>query len=340
MNDMVRLKKVSLKDIAAEAGVSTALVSFVLNGKGREHRIGEETSRHILRIAREMNYQPNIAAKGLRSGMTGTIGVVISDISNPFFAQIARDIEDVADRLGRTVFFGSSDESEEKMKSLVAGFINRGVDGLIIVPCEHSENTVRELCANKFPVVLLDRYFEDIATNYVVLNNFNASYQAVRHLIDSNYKRIGMIAYDVNLNHMQERIRGYKEAVSEAGMPAIIMRLKQKNFEKTFDKVMKKLVEERSVDALFLPTVTITMACLHYVNRYGIRIPQQMGLVGFDENDAYDLFYTPVTHVKQPVSQLSQKAVEVLVDTISNKNASVQRVSIEGSLIVKASSVL
>lgn len=335
---MVTLKKISLKDIAAEAGVSTALVSFVLNGKGREHRIGEETSRHILRIAREMNYQPNIAARGLRSGMTGTIGVVVSDISNPFFAQIARDIEDAADRLGRTVFFGSSDESEEKMKSLVAGLINRGVDGLIIVPCEHSESTIRELCANKFPVVLLDRCFEDINTSYVVLNNFDASYKATRHLIESGYKKIGTIAYDVELNHMQERIRGYKEAATQAGMTAVVMRLKQKNFEKAFDKAMRKIAEE-GVDALFLPTITITMACLHYINQHAIRIPQQMGLVGFDESDAYDLFYAPISHVKQPVAQLSQKAIEVLMDAISNKNASVQSVSIEGTLVVKASSV-
>ena len=119
--EMITLKKVSLKDIAAKAGVSTALVSFVLNGKGQEHRIGEETARHILQIAKEMNYRPNLAARGLRSGTTGTLGVVVSDISNPFFAQIARDIEDAADKLGRTVFFGSSDESAEKMKTLIEG---------------------------------------------------------------------------------------------------------------------------------------------------------------------------------------------------------------------------
>lgn len=335
--EMITLKKVSLKDIAAKAGVSTALVSFVLNGKGQQHRIGEETARHILQIAKEMNYQPNLAARGLRSGTTGTLGVVVSDISNPFFAQIARDIEDAADKMGRTVFFGSSDESAEKMKTLISGLINRGVDGLIVVPCEHSEDTIRELCKNRIPLVLLDRNFDEINASYVVLNNFDAAYKATRHLMDSGYKKVGIIAYDVKLNHMQERIRGYKKAVEEAGMAANVMVIKQKNFEKSFEKSMHRALEE-GVDALFLPTVTITLSCLHYINKYKISIPKQLGLVGFDGGDAFDLFSVPVSYVSQPVEQLSTKAVEILIDMIVNKNASIQGVRIEGSLIVRGSS--
>ena len=336
--EMITLKKVSLKDIAAKAGVSTALVSFVLNGKGQEHRIGEETARHILQIAKEMNYRPNLAARGLRSGTTGTLGVVVSDISNPFFAQIARDIEDAADKLGRTVFFGSSDESAEKMKTLISGLINRGVDGLIVVPCEHSEDTIQELCKNKIPLVLLDRNFNDINVSYVVLDNFNAAYKATRHLIDSGYKKVGIIAYDVKLNHMQDRIRGYKEAVAEAGMAANVLVIKQKNFDKAFDKAMRKAMDD-GVDALFLPTVTITISCLHYINDHNIEIPKQLGLVGFDGGDAFDLFSVPVSYVSQPVRHLSVKAVEILIDMIVNKNASVQGVRIVGSLIVRQSSL-
>ena len=137
---MSTLKKVSLKDIAEAAGVSTALVSFVLNGKKKEYRVGEETAKRILKIAQEMNYQPNIAAKSLRSGRTKTIGVVVSDISNPFFSQLARILEDEATKRGYTVLFGSSDEDTEKMDRVVSNLIIKGVDGLIIVPCENSEN--------------------------------------------------------------------------------------------------------------------------------------------------------------------------------------------------------
>ena len=131
---MSALKKISLKDIAEAAGVSTALVSFVLNGKKKEYRVGEETAKRILKIAQEMHYQPNIAAKSLRSGRTKTIGVVISDISNPFFFFFSRILEDEATKRGYTVLFGSSDEDTEKMNRVVSNLINKGVDGLIMFP--------------------------------------------------------------------------------------------------------------------------------------------------------------------------------------------------------------
>ena len=159
---MSLLRKTSLKDIAEAAGVSTALVSFVLNGKEKEYRVGEKTAQRILKIANEMNYQPNLAAKSLRSGKTKTIGLVVSDISNPFFSQLARVLEDEAARKGYTVLFGSSDENKDKMNRIVGNLINKGVDGLIIVPCNNSEKSISSLVNNHIPVVLFDRYFPEI----------------------------------------------------------------------------------------------------------------------------------------------------------------------------------
>ena len=195
---MSALKKVSLKDIAEAAGVSTALVSFVLNGKKKEYRVGEETAKRILKIAQEMNYQPNIAAKSLRSGRTKTIGVVVSDISNPFFSQLARILEDEATKRGYTVLFGSSDEDTEKMDRVVSNLINKGVDGLIIVPCENSEKSIGSLVDNNVPIVLFDRYFPEINVSYVALNNCNATYIATKYLLDSGYKAPCMVAYVIS----------------------------------------------------------------------------------------------------------------------------------------------
>ena len=209
---MSSLKKISLKDIAEAAGVSTALVSFVLNGKRKEYRVGEETAQRILKIANDMNYQPNLAAKSLRSGKTKTIGLVVSDISNPFFSQLARVLEDEAAKQNYTVLFGSSDENKDKMNSLVGNLINKGVDGLIIVPCEGSERIIASLVYDNVPIVLFDRYFSDINVSYVALNNFNASYVLTKHLLEVGYNAPCMVAYDVDLIHMKERVRGYKKS--------------------------------------------------------------------------------------------------------------------------------
>src|SRR3546814_206261 len=136
------VKKVSLKDIAQRAGVSTALASYVLNGKEKEHRVGKEIAAEIKKIASELNYQPNYVAKSLRSGKTQTIGLIIADISNPFFANIARIVEDEARNKGYTVIIGSSDENADKSWTLLNVLINRQVDGFIIVSSENSENQI------------------------------------------------------------------------------------------------------------------------------------------------------------------------------------------------------
>ncbi|MDE7077515.1 MAG: LacI family transcriptional regulator, partial [Alistipes sp.] len=156
-------RKVTIKDIANEAGVSIALVSFVMNNRAcgqTNYRVNKETSQRILEIADKLNYQPNNAARTLRSGKTNTIGVIVSDISNKFFADIARCIEDRAYKHKYTVLFGSTDENPQKLENLIEVFRNKGIDGLIVVPCEGSEEIIRNVARQNIPLVLLDRGVE------------------------------------------------------------------------------------------------------------------------------------------------------------------------------------
>ena len=179
-------------------------------GKKKEYRVGEETAQRILKIANEMNYQPNLAAKSLRSGKTKTIGLVVSDISNPFFSQLARVLEDEATKRDIPYFFGSSDEDKDKMTRVVSNLINKGVDGLIIVPCDNSGEIHRFTLNNNILLFCSTAIFPEINVSYVALNNFNASYISTKHLLNAGYNAPCMVAYDVNLIHMKERIRGYK----------------------------------------------------------------------------------------------------------------------------------
>lgn len=286
---MSSLKKISLKDIAEAAGVSTALVSFVLNGKRKEYRVGEETAQRILKIANDMNYQPNLAAKSLRSGKTKTIGLVVSDISNPFFSQLARVLEDEAAKQNYTVLFGSSDENKDKMNSLVGNLINKGVDGLIIVPCEGSERIIASLVYDNVPIVLFDRYFSDINVSYVALNNFNASYVLTKHLLEVGYNAPCMVAYDVDLIHMKERVRGYKKAMGDVGKKNFInvVCLKQNAPRKSADRLLPKMVDA-GVDAFLFATNMISLACLYTIKDMGKGIVGKIGLAGFDGNPAFD----------------------------------------------------
>lgn len=330
---MSSIKKISLKDIAEAAGVSTALVSFVLNGKKKEYRVGEETAQRIIKIAQEMNYQPNIAAKSLRSGKTKTIGVVISDISNPFFSQLARIMEDEAAKRGYTVLFGSSDEDTKKMERVVGNLINKGVDGLIIVPCENSEKSIASLVNDNVSIVLFDRYFPEINVSYVALNNFSATYTATKYLLDSGYTAPCMVAYDINLIHMKERIRGYKKAMEDAGKKRLInvVFIKQDTPRKSADRLLPKAIES-GTDAFLFATNMISLACLYTIKDLGKEIIDKIGLVGFDGTPAFDFFCAPISYVQQPAEVLVQKALQILIDNITNGNT-MQSVLAEGVFI-------
>ncbi|MCU0409192.1 MAG: LacI family transcriptional regulator [Bacteroidales bacterium] len=212
-------KRVSLKDIASRVGVSVALVSYVLNGKEKEMRVSAEVVAKVRHAAEEMNYEPNQIARSLRMGATKTIGLVVADISNPFFGHLARIIEDEAFKSGYTVIFGSSDEDEEKSAMVLRTLQNRQADGYIIVPSEGTTRQISGLLRKKRPVVLVDRYFPELNCSHIVLNNYQATFDATSHLIGKGCKRIALVAYRTSLIHMKERIRGYAEAMSVSGLP-------------------------------------------------------------------------------------------------------------------------
>jgi len=332
-------KKVSLKDIAKAVGVSTALVSYVLNNKEKEARVGKEIAEVIRKKAAELNYQPNQIAKSLKSGKSFTIGLIVADISNPFFANIARTIEDEAKKNNYTVIFGSSDESAEKSQDLMDVLIKRQVDGFIIAPSEGSESQINYLAKAKIPFVLVDRYFPKIQTNYVVTDNFQAAYDATQHLIENGYKRIGMIAYKSNLIHMKERIRGYKSAMKDHALKSL---LREVTYSRAGQEIQEKMGEllfaKQTIEALFFATNTLSIHGLKFLNNKRLRVPDDVAIVCFDEGDAFDFFYCPLTYVKQPLIEAGRQAVKILIDHIGSADEAEKQVLLAADLIVRASS--
>lgn len=335
-------KRVSIKDIAEAAGVSTALVSYVLNNKEKEARVGKEMTIKIREIAKQLNYQPNQLAKSLKSGKSYTIGLIVADISNPFFSNIARTIEDEAKKNNYTVIFGSSDENAEKSKDLIDVLINRQVDGFIIAPTENSEEQIQYIEDRGIPLVLIDRYFPNIPTNYVVTDNFQASVDIVNHLIENGYKRVGLVTYKSNLVHIQERRRGYEQALHQNNLdldPSMVAEIQFGNIEHQIPaKINDLLTGKHPVDSVFFATNTLALSGLKYINTLDHKIPDDLGIVCFDEGDAFDFFYSPLTHVYQPLFDVASKAVNVLIDQINNPQALKQEIILESELVVRKSS--
>ncbi|AXE17326.1 LacI family transcriptional regulator [Runella rosea] len=339
----MKTKKVSLKDIAQKAGVSIALVSYVMNGKEKESRVGEEIAKKIKEIAKELNYQPNHLAKSLRSGKTHTIGLIIADISNPFFANIARVVEDEAKRNGYTVIIGSCDENADKSWDLLNVLINRQVDGFIIVSSENSENQVYYLKERNIPFVLLDRHFPDIQTDFVATNNYKASYDAGVHLVKRGYQRIGLVAYKSDMFHMAERIRGYKQALKDSQIRFEVGWLKEVRFE-NIEKEVREAIDEitspdQKVDALIFATYGLAINGLKYLNELRLKVPYDLGIVSFGQAEVFDLYYCPITYLRQPLELLGKTAVQYLIGKLKNPDEGMKQILMEAKLIARESSM-
>ena len=334
-------RKPSLRDIANEVGVSTALVSYVLNNL-KEGRISKEIAQKIRDVAQRLNYRPNQIAKSLKTSKTFTIGLIVADISNPFSSTLARIVEDEASKFNYTVIFGSSDENQTKSARVIDTLLNRQVDGLIISPPADSEAQMLELQNQDVPFVLLDRYFPSVKTNYVALNNHAAAMMATEHLIESGCKRIGMINYKTSLFHLQERKRGYVTALKKHNMPfkkSWLRLVDISNNKSEVEKAVKDVLNlDEPVDGLVFASNIIAAHGLKFINTLSINVPDDLAIVSFDETEALDLFYAPLTYIKQPLREMGAMATKILLENIGSNNR-ITQVDMEPELVVRASSV-
>ncbi|PQL93090.1 LacI family DNA-binding transcriptional regulator [Apibacter adventoris] len=329
------MKRASIKDIAEKAGVSIALVSYVLNDKF-VNRINKETAKKIKEIAAELNYKPNKIAQSLKSNKTNTIALLVADIANPFTSQVARIIEDETSKRGYMLLIGSSDENEEKLKQLIDLFQKRQVDGFIIAPVENSESIINNLVETKAPVVLIDRPIDNMEIDSIVTNNFEISYQAVNYLINKGKKNIAIFSYKKNLENLKNRVEGYKKALKDSKIYLDSEKIIYIEESKTQSEVYKAIDELNlmTTDALFFTSNKLAIAALKKLSTLDIKIPEELALVTFDESEAFDIFRVPLTHIKQPIKKISKKAVELLIEKIENTNLLQQQIVYNSEIII------
>jgi len=341
------MKKTSLNDIAQQLGVSKTLVSFVLNGRGKEFRISDDICKKVLDAAKEMNYQPNRIAQGLRTGKTKTIGLVIADIANPFFGKLGREVEQEASKHGYRVIFCSSDENAEKFKQQIAMLQQSQVDGYIISPPINSEEQIKMLIRSHVPLVLIDRFFPAIDSNYIVVDNLEASYKATSHLLALGRKRIANITLNMDLINMKERTEGYMNALIDNGITPdndLIKILPFSHDNADVIKAIKELVGDKNnlkADAILFSTSKLGVMGIECISSLGLKIPDDVAIVSFDNVDAYKICVSPVTVIGQPLQEIGQKAVAILLDEILGKRKAgnkTQKLKLLTELIIRKSS--
>ena len=314
-------KNVTIKDIAEKLGVSKTLVSFVLSGRSKEKRISDKMTKKVLDLAESMNYKPNYLAKSLRIGKSHTIALIIADISNPFFAKFARFLEIEASKYDYKVIFANSDEKKEKFSTELEVLKNRQVDGFILTPPIGSEQDLISLQKENIPFVVVDRFFKNINSHTVLIDNYKAGYEATLRLIQNNRKNIAILNVNNQLFTMKQRVKGYYDALKDNGIethPSLIKHLKFSHDKKLIMKAIREIVKE-GADGLLFTTSKLTILGIECLRELEVDIPKDISIISFDDLDAFKITYTPISAIVQPIEEMSKAAIKILMKMIEEK---------------------
>jgi LacI family transcriptional regulator len=314
------MKKVSISDIARKAGVSVSTVSFVMNDKAVKMRISREVIEKVERVAREMGYRPNQLARGLRTGKTRTIGLIVEDISNSFFATLAKTIEDEAKKYDYKVVYCSTDNDEDKARELINMLSQRQVDGYIITPTPNLAEDIHRLQAESKPVVLIDRYFpqhEEIPS--VLADNYQGVCLGMEYLIRKGYHKIAFVSIDVDMAHMKDRLQAYYDTLKRHDIPlnqAWVRLIPYSCIRETALGDIEELLSGagRGIDAVFFLTNYLGVLGIEAIKRLGIKVPDQLAVLCFDDNDIFRLFTPSISVIRQPIAEIGQRAMLTLIE--------------------------
>jgi len=334
-------KKISITDIAKQLDISITTVSFVLNGKAEEKRISKEVIEKVLNLVAELNYKPNQLAKSLRTGKTHIIGLIVEDIANAFFANIARQIEDNAYKKGYRIIYCSTENIPNKSKELISMFRDRHVDGYIITPSEGIEEEIKALLDDGLPVVLFDRYLARVPTNYVVIDNYGGTFAAANHLLQQGYNQVAFITIKSEQTQMLERLYGYERAMKMHHKEILVKRVGYLNMrEEVVQQTCSFIKENPNVDAILFATNYLGIYGIEALKLLKIKIPTEMGVVSFDDHDLFQVYSPTITVIQQPIEEISNQLIKILLENLSGsiKPRKNQTMILPPNLVIRESS--
>lgn len=312
--------KTTLKKIADQLGFSVSTVSRVLNGKAATYRISKKTEAIILKTAKELNFIPNQLARGLRLQKTLTIGLVIPDISNPFFSSIARSVEIEARKLNYSIMLCDSQESTFHEKDSLQQLLSRKVDGLIISPVGEDDGHLEQLNKNGMPFVVMDRQFSKLKCSSVMSDNYHGALEAVEYLIECGHKKIACIQGLLNSSVNKDRVRGFKDAHKSHNIPIDDSLLVGDSFGERNGYLGAKLLlnKHSRPTAIFALSNLISLGAIRAINEEELKIPEDISLLSFDDHPYSDFLATPLTTITQQEVNMGKIAIKILFEQMNS----------------------
>jgi DNA-binding LacI/PurR family transcriptional regulator len=323
-------------DVAKKAGVSVATVSRVLNDSPL---VTEAARRKVLRAVKALNYQPNRAAQRLRAGRSYIIGLIISDIQNPFFTSVVRGIEDVAYQHGYSLVLCNSDEDPEKEKLYVNVMRLEEVAGVILASASEADPQVDDLITYKIPVVAIDRQMGERQVDSVLAANTEGAHRAVSHLIELGHQCIGFIGLPLTLTPGKERYEGYRRALRDHQVPVLEdwVRIADAKQQGGHDSARALLKDQPGITAFFVSNNLMTLGALDAIREQGLKIPDDISIIGFDDMPWASLLQPPLTVIAQPTYDLGRCAAELLLGRLEDPHKPVVHTRLATTLVERGS---
>jgi LacI family transcriptional regulator len=325
-----------MRDVAERAGVSVTTVSHVIN---QTRPVSDELRERVLAAMDELGYQPNRLARSLRRGHTHTVGMIVPDSTNPFFAEVARGVEDTSFEQGYSVILCNSDGNLDKEVFYTNVLAERRVDGILFVAAGISTEQIRDLQARRMPVVVVDREIPDVAVDSVLTDNARGGKLATRYLMDLGHRCIGCIVGPSDVTPSAERVTGYRQALDESGIPvddALIVK-GDFQYEGGYQAARQLLTIDDPPTAIFACNDLMAVGAISAAAEMGRRIPADISVVGFDDVRLASFANPPLTTVAQPKYEMGVIAATMLLERMHEPEVPPRRRMLDASLLVRRS---
>ncbi|WP_027417610.1 LacI family DNA-binding transcriptional regulator [Aneurinibacillus terranovensis] len=326
--------KPTIYDVAREAEVSIATVSKVINNTGR---ISDKTRKKVMDVMDRLGYRPSIVASALTGKRTYTIGLLIPDLANPFFAEIARSVENRGHELGFSIVLCSTDNDSNKEAKYIALLRQKSVDGIILAAGFNNDEILKQLVDEKFPIAVISQDIPSLAADSVTVDDYLGGYKVTEHLISLGHKRIAVFAE--NARSSKERIRGYRQALTDAGL----------DLDERFIYVCDSTIEGGKQQAREMLTITerptaifacndlLAVGVMQAAREYGLTFPDDLSIIGFDNTILATSVNPPLTSVAQPIEEMGRQVMDLLVQRIEGATNMKRRVVLLPEMIYRGS---
>lgn len=330
------MKRPTIQQISNELSISTTTISFILNGKADSYKISKSTQERVLDYVKKRKFTPNAQARSLTMGKTYTIGFIVPNIADPFYAKVAKGIEDIISPKGYQIIMASTEENPDREQTVVRNLLARRIDGVIIAPTTEAYANVQELKELGVPVVLFDRRVENFTTHYVGVDNRESVKKCVVRMFELGLDRIGLVTIPAKAETIQERIAGYNDALiikKKRALNSLICTIDPNNLKESLKTEFSRLFRLKSqVEGLFFTNDLTSYEGYLLMERDFPEILKNLKLATFDDNDYFECTKPRITGIEQPESYISSNCAQLIMDSIEGKINEPKEINLETNI--------